>query len=159
MAEKRRSSRRRRYSPRRRASGFRSGFISSTLLASAGGVAGGLIVPEMLIGKLGLTGLQSGWGKIVAKAGLGLLGGYFLRRFSGPLAASFAAGAVASAGLDLMAQSGNRLATVAVPMTAGAGVSGFIDDDDDTVSGFIEDDGSGIEGLGEVEEVIDYVDA
>jgi hypothetical protein len=88
------------------------------------GVVGGLAASSFLPRMIPVPALQSGFGGTAAKVGIGIFGGMMLKRFSAPMAASFTAGALASAAFDLIntfRAGGGAVALPGAPAVAGYG--------------------------------------
>ena len=147
MAKRHSRSRRRRVvarASRRRGSFTRkSGFVDKELLVAAGATAAGFILPNMLLDRLATVGvnaatgkgpldaIKDGYGRIAAKAGLGLAVAHFGRKYNPKLAMAFGIGAIASAAVDaynvyqvsrILAASGGS--TVNTALTSG-GIAGY----------------------------------
>lgn len=113
MARKRRT-RRRRSAPvarRRRRRSSRAGFGGTTksfvMDAVKGGIVGaaGFTAAETIPDRLGITQLQTGYGRIAGKALVGVVGGLVLSKAIGRKhGAAFAVGAMTAAGVSLYQQ-------------------------------------------------------
>ena len=89
----------------------RSGFINKDLLISAGAATAGFMVPDLLLTKLASNATVSNvlfvngdvnqptWAFVAAKAGLGLLAGFLLRKRAAKIATFLTVGAVSSAAM------------------------------------------------------------
>lgn len=111
MRRRRRSVTRRRATRRRRRTGLaavRRGFSTRETVVATAGVVGGFfgtnLVTDQVVSRIPVPQLQSGYGRIAAKAAVALLGGLAIatlrptRRFAVP----YAAGGLASATFDLI---------------------------------------------------------
>lgn len=96
--------RRRRRSSRASFGGSSKTFVMDAAKAGVGGTAG-YIAAELLPDRFQVAQLQTGYGRVAAKAIIGVVGGLMLGKFVGRRhGAAFAAGAMTSAGVSLYQQ-------------------------------------------------------
>lgn len=130
MARRRRSSAPSRRRSRSRSRSSPGGFISSGTLMAVAGTAGGFIAANVLPDRLPLPdALKTGYGRIGAKVGIGILARMLLKGRNATLGNSLAVGAMTSAALDLfnnMTTRSGSASALAPPIPVRSGVAGYL---------------------------------